>query len=96
MALEKGPLRAGDTWPRLGSETLAAFSGVPVYNGLTDDFHPTRVPAWIGNLQKARAILEGRAGAQIMKGGSFIPIDTIVRITKTTICGTVQHFARSA
>ncbi len=26
-------------------ETLAAFSGVPVYNGLTDDFHPTQVLA---------------------------------------------------
>ena len=27
------------------AETLAAFSGVPVYNGLTDDFHPTQVLA---------------------------------------------------
>jgi ornithine carbamoyltransferase len=26
-------------------DTLAAFSGVPVYNGLTDDFHPTQVLA---------------------------------------------------
>ena len=27
------------------AETLAASSGVPVYNGLTDDFHPTQVLA---------------------------------------------------
>ncbi len=27
------------------AETLAAFSGVPVYNGLTDNFHPTQVLA---------------------------------------------------
>ena len=27
------------------AETLAHFSGVPVYNGLTDDFHPTQVLA---------------------------------------------------
>jgi ornithine carbamoyltransferase len=27
------------------AETLAEFSGVPVYNGLTDDFHPTQVLA---------------------------------------------------
>ena len=27
------------------AETLAAFSGVPVYNGLTDEFHPTQVLA---------------------------------------------------
>ncbi len=26
-------------------ETLAAYSGVPVYNGLTDEFHPTQVLA---------------------------------------------------
>lgn len=27
------------------AETLAEFAGVPVYNGLTDDFHPTQVLA---------------------------------------------------
>ena len=27
------------------AETLAAFSGVPVYNGLTDTFHPTQILA---------------------------------------------------
>ncbi len=27
------------------AETLAAFSGVPVYNGLTDEFHPTQILA---------------------------------------------------
>ena len=27
------------------AETLAAFAGVPVYNGLTDEFHPTQVLA---------------------------------------------------
>jgi ornithine carbamoyltransferase len=27
------------------AETLAKYSGVPVYNGLTDDFHPTQVLA---------------------------------------------------
>ncbi|WP_173933122.1 ornithine carbamoyltransferase [Chelativorans sp. Marseille-P2723] len=27
------------------AETLAAYSGVPVYNGLTDEFHPTQVLA---------------------------------------------------
>src|SRR5690606_18612620 len=25
------------------AETLAAFAGVPVYNGLTDGFHPTQI-----------------------------------------------------
>ncbi|MFC0219329.1 ornithine carbamoyltransferase [Pseudochelatococcus lubricantis] len=27
------------------AETLAAYSGVPVYNGLTDEFHPTQILA---------------------------------------------------
>ncbi|CDN94559.1 MULTISPECIES: ornithine carbamoyltransferase [Rhizobium/Agrobacterium group] len=27
------------------AETLAAFAGVPVYNGLTDEFHPTQILA---------------------------------------------------
>lgn len=27
-------------------EVLAKFAGVPVYNGLTDEFHPTQVAGW--------------------------------------------------
>ncbi|MDR2661693.1 MAG: ornithine carbamoyltransferase [Treponema sp.] len=33
-------------------ETLAAYSGVPVYNGLTDSFHPTQVLADIMTLEE--------------------------------------------
>ena len=33
-------------------ETLALFSGVPVYNGLTDSFHPTQVLADIMTLEE--------------------------------------------
>ncbi|MDR3167892.1 MAG: ornithine carbamoyltransferase [Treponema sp.] len=33
-------------------ETLARYSGVPVYNGLTDDFHPTQVLADIQTLEE--------------------------------------------
>ena len=33
-------------------ETLASCSGVPVYNGLTDDFHPTQVLADIMTLEE--------------------------------------------
>ena len=32
------------------AETLAKYSGVPVYNGLTDDFHPTQALADIMTL----------------------------------------------
>jgi ornithine carbamoyltransferase len=33
-------------------ETLARYAGVPVYNGLTDDFHPTQVLADIQTLEE--------------------------------------------
>jgi ornithine carbamoyltransferase len=33
-------------------ETLATYSGVPVYNGLTDDYHPTQVLADIQTLEE--------------------------------------------
>jgi ornithine carbamoyltransferase len=33
-------------------ETLAAYSGVPVYNGLTDDFHPTQALADIMTMEE--------------------------------------------
>jgi ornithine carbamoyltransferase len=34
------------------AETLAAWSGVPVYNGLTDDFHPTQALADVMTLEE--------------------------------------------
>jgi ornithine carbamoyltransferase len=34
------------------AETLAEYSGVPVYNGLTDDYHPTQVLADIQTLEE--------------------------------------------
>jgi len=34
------------------AETLARFSGIPVYNGLTDDFHPTQALADILTLEE--------------------------------------------
>ena len=34
------------------AETLARYSGVPVYNGLTDDYHPTQVLADIMTLEE--------------------------------------------
>ncbi|GHJ46852.1 ornithine carbamoyltransferase [Catellatospora sp. TT07R-123] len=33
-------------------ETLAAFAGVPVYNGLTDEFHPTQILADMLTMQE--------------------------------------------
>jgi ornithine carbamoyltransferase len=41
-------------------EALAKWSGVPVYNGLTDDWHPTQVLADLMTLEEAFGSLEGR------------------------------------
>jgi len=41
-------------------ETLAKWSGVPVYNGLTDDWHPTQVLADFMTLEEVFGSLKGR------------------------------------
>ncbi|MDR2898189.1 MAG: ornithine carbamoyltransferase [Spirochaetaceae bacterium] len=41
-------------------ETLAAYAGVPVYNGLTDDYHPTQVLADVMTLEEEFSSIEGR------------------------------------
>jgi ornithine carbamoyltransferase len=41
-------------------ETLAKWSGVPVYNGLTDEWHPTQVLADLMTLEEAYGSLPGR------------------------------------
>jgi ornithine carbamoyltransferase len=41
-------------------ESLAKWSGVPVYNGLTDQWHPTQVLADLMTLEEAFGTLKGR------------------------------------
>jgi len=41
-------------------ETLAKFSGVPVYNGLTDDYHPTQALADIMTLEENFGPVQGK------------------------------------
>ena len=40
-------------------ELLAKYSGVPVWNGLTDDYHPTQVLAYLLNIQENFEYFEG-------------------------------------
>jgi ornithine carbamoyltransferase len=47
---------------------LAEFSGVPVYNGLTDDYHPTQVLADLLTLEEHTGKLEGRRIAYLGDG----------------------------
>jgi ornithine carbamoyltransferase len=49
-------------------ETLAKWSGVPVYNGLTDEWHPTQVLADLMTLEEAFGSLKGRRLAFVGDG----------------------------
>ncbi len=69
------------------AETLAAFSGVPVYNGLTDDFHPTQVLADLMTMHEFThkhlsdivfcfmGDVSGNMAASLMVGAALIGMD---------------------
>ncbi len=49
-------------------EKLAAFSGVPVWNGLTDDYHPTQILADLLTIQEKFGQLQGKKFVYIGDG----------------------------
>jgi len=49
-------------------ETLAQFSGIPVWNGLTDDFHPTQILADLMTIQESFGRLKGLKVAYVGDG----------------------------
>ena len=49
-------------------ETLAKYSGVPVWNGLTDDFHPTQILADLMTIQENFGRLRGLKVAYVGDG----------------------------
>jgi len=49
-------------------ETLAEYSGVPVWNGLTDDFHPTQILADLMTIQETFGRLKGLKVAYVGDG----------------------------
>ena len=49
-------------------ETLAEYAGVPVWNGLTDDWHPTQVLADLLTIEEEFGDLEGRTLAFVGDG----------------------------
>jgi ornithine carbamoyltransferase len=49
-------------------ETLAKYSGVPVFNGLTDDFHPTQVLADVMTLEECFGDVKGEKFAFVGDG----------------------------
>jgi ornithine carbamoyltransferase len=63
-------------------ETLARYSGVPVYNGLTDDFHPTQVLADIQTLEENFGSVRGKKLCFVGDGRSNVARSLMVICAK--------------
>lgn len=63
-------------------ETLAAYSGIPTYNGLTDDFHPTQALADILTLEEAFGSSEGKKICYIGDGRNNVARSLMIICSK--------------
>ena len=70
-------------------ETLARESGVPVFNGLTDDFHPTQVLADIMTLEEAFGKSEGKKLCYVGDGRNNVARSLIIICAKLGVHCTV-------
>jgi ornithine carbamoyltransferase len=70
-------------------ETLARYSGVPVYNGLTDDFHPTQVLADIQTLEENFGPVRGKKIVFIGDGRNNVARSLMVICSKLGVHFTV-------
>ncbi|GHT61709.1 ornithine carbamoyltransferase [Spirochaetia bacterium] len=70
-------------------ETLAKYSGVPVYNGLTDDFHPTQALADILTLEENFGPSKGKKLCFVGDGRNNVARSLIVICAKLGIHFTV-------
>ena len=87
-------------------ETLAAYAGVPVYNGLTDEFHPTQILADFLTMQEhvdkplhqvAYAFLGdagNNMGDSLLIGGAKMGMD--VRLCAPRACWPEESIQREA
>jgi ornithine carbamoyltransferase len=63
-------------------ETLAEFAGVPVWNGLTDDWHPTQFLADVLTMQEEFGDLEGQTLAYVGDGRNNVANSLMVGCAK--------------
>lgn len=62
--------------------TLAQQSGVPVYNGLTDDFHPTQILADLMTMEEEFGELKGRKMVYIGDGRNNVALSLMIGCAK--------------
>lgn len=70
-------------------ETLAEHSGIPVYNGLTDDFHPTQALADLMTVEESFGGLEGRNLCFVGDGRNNVAISLMIGCAKMGVNFTV-------
>ena len=70
-------------------ETLAKYSGVPVYNGLTDDFHPTQALADIMTLEECFGPSKGKKLVFVGDGRNNVARSLLVICSKLGIDFTI-------
>jgi len=70
-------------------ETLARYSGVPVYNGLTDEFHPTQALADIMTLQENFGTVKGKTLCYVGDGRNNVANSLMVISSKLGLNFTV-------
>jgi ornithine carbamoyltransferase len=71
------------------AETLAAYSGVPVYNGLTDTFHPTQALADIMTLEEQCKTVKGKKLCFVGDGRNNVARSLMVICSKLGVHFTV-------
>ena len=70
-------------------ETLARYSGVPVYNGLTDLYHPTQILADLMTVQEAFGTLKGVKLAFVGDGRNNVARSLLIGCSKMGVDYTV-------
>ena len=71
------------------AETLAKYSGIPVYNGLTDDYHPTQALADMLTLEEHFGSLKGRKLVYIGDGRNNVANSLMIISSKLGVDFTV-------
>ena len=71
------------------AETLAKYSGVPVYNGLTDDFHPTQALADIMTIEECFGSSKGKKLCFVGDGRNNVARSLMVICSKLGVDFTV-------
>ncbi len=76
------------------AEVLAEYSGVPVYNGLTDSYHPTQALADLLTLEENLGSLQGKTLCYVGDGRNNVAVSLIISCAKMGVSLTVASPVR--